>query len=89
MKRQGWKSKGRVTGAESGGGRVVEIYGKTGREGKGRKAEGRVRDGDKEEEILAFGVQLLQRAGTKNFPWFSVDLCPRLGSQERWLIMSH
>lgn len=78
-------------GVESGGGRgrVVEIYGRAeSKRGRG-KAEGRVRDGDKEKEIFAFDVELLQRAGTENSPWFSVDLCPRLRSRERWLIMSH
>lgn len=69
-------------GAESGGGRgrFVVICGRAGREGKGGEAELRVRDGDKEERIFAFAVELMQRAGTENFPWFFVDLCPRLGS---------
>lgn len=51
-----------------------------GRERGRGEAEGRVRDGDKEKEIFAFDVELLQRAGTENSPWFSVDLCPRLRS---------
>lgn len=69
-------------GAESGGGRgrFVEIYRKVERERKGGEAERRVRDGDKEKEIFGFGLEILQRASTEDFPWFSVDLYPRLGS---------
>lgn len=29
------------------------------------------------------------KSSKENFLWFSVDLCPRLGSQDRYLIMSH
>lgn len=50
-------------GAESGGGRerVVGIYWKAEREGKGGEAEGKARYRDKEKEIFAFDVELLQR----------------------------
>lgn len=58
------------------GRRVVEIYGKARRERKGGEAEGRIGDGNKDKEVFAFGVELSQRAGTENFPWFSAALCP-------------
>jgi len=57
--------------------------------GEGGEAEERIKDGDKEKEIFAFGVELLQIAGTENFLWFSIELCPRPELQERWLILSH
>lgn len=57
-------------GAKSGKGRrrVVEIYGKAGREGKGKEVERRVRNGGKEKEVFAFGVELLQRAAQRISP---------------------
>lgn len=54
MKKQGWKSRGRVIGAESGvgRGRIVEICGKAGSEGEGEETEGSIRDRDVEKEII-------------------------------------
>lgn len=62
------------------GRRVVEIYGKARIERKGGQAEGRIGEGNKDKEVFAFAVELLQRAGTEDFPWFFVDLCPWLWS---------
>lgn len=50
------------------GRRVVEIYGKAGGEGKGEEVERRVRNGSKEKEVFAFGVELLQRAAQRISP---------------------
>lgn len=45
--------------------RVVEIYRKAEREGKGEEVERRVRNGSKEKDVFAFGVELLQRAAQR------------------------
>lgn len=71
-------------GAKSGEGRrrVVEIYRKAGREERGEEVERRIRNGSKEKEVC-FWCGAFAKSSTENFPWFSVDLCPRLGSQDR------
>lgn len=48
--------------------RVREIYRKAGREGKEEEVERRVRNVSKEKEILAFSVELLQRAAERISP---------------------
>lgn len=56
-------------GAKSGEGRrVVEIYRKAQREGKGEEVERKTRKGSKEKEVFAFSIELLQRAAQRISP---------------------